>query len=262
MPLKENQPLCASIRCPPSSSRAACTLPSALFAQTGDSSSSTSALSSQAKAGATVPPAQVFAKLLSGEEKEIVDAAGAMPPDKFNFAPGKAMGTFDGVRTFSSQVKHLTEANYGFFHGFGVAGGKSRADIEKLTGRDEILQALKDSYTYAHAAIATITAENAFLDMDGKGTTRAGMAAYLARAQQRPLRPDGRVPAHERHHPTGQPALSASWRAFASALRAEYTVPGTPGPYTRPAAGSAGYRRVARSRALPTRRRGLPRKSA
>ena len=130
------------------------------------------------KMGAMVPPSQVFDKTLSSEERDFVGAAEAMPADKFNFAPPTSIGDFAGVRTFSAEIKHVTEANYAFFRGFGIPGGKSRADIEKLTSRDEILQALKDSYAYAHQAIATITPANAFEDMNGKGATRAGMAAY------------------------------------------------------------------------------------
>ncbi len=125
-----------------------------------------------------VPPAQVFDKILSGQEKELVSLAEAMPADKFNFAPSKSVGNFDGVSSFSDQVKHIAAANYSFFKAFNVPGGRNVADVEKLTSRDEILAALKASYQYAHAAIATITPENAFVDLNGKGETRAGMAAY------------------------------------------------------------------------------------
>lgn len=128
--------------------------------------------------GPLVPPAQVFNKLLSGAEGEIVGAASAMPAAKFNFAPSASMGKYDGVRTYAAQIKHITEANYGFFQGWNVPGAKTRNEVEKLTDRDQILEALKASYTYAHAAMATITAQNAFVDMDGKGATRAGTAAY------------------------------------------------------------------------------------
>jgi hypothetical protein len=134
--------------------------------------------SSSMHSGAMVAPAKVFDKMLSGEEKEIVDLVEAMPADKFNFAPTDSIGKYDGVSSFSAQVKHLASANYGFFSGFGVPGGKTRAELAGLTTREQIIQALKDSYTYAHAAVATITPANAFIDMDGKGTTRAGMAAY------------------------------------------------------------------------------------
>ena len=128
-------------------------------------------------AASMVPPSQVFDKLLSSEEHEFVEAAEAMPADKFNFAPATSMGKFDGVRTFAQEIKHVTEANYGMFRGFNVPGGKTRADIEKLTSRDEILAALKESFQYAHTAIATITPENAFAAMGTNGGTRAGTAA-------------------------------------------------------------------------------------
>ena len=134
---------------------------------------------SGAKTGSNtmVAPSQVFDKMLSGAESEFVGAASAMPADKFNFAPSASMGKYDGVRTFAAEIKHVTEANYYYGHAFGGGNAKSRADIEKLTSRDEILQALKDSFAYLHAGIATITPMNAFADTDGKGTTRAGAAA-------------------------------------------------------------------------------------
>ncbi len=128
-----------------------------------------------AAGGSMVAPAQVFNKLLSNEESEFVAAAEAMPADKFNFAP-TGSGKFDGVRTYAQEIKHVTEANYAFFRGFGVSGGKSRGDIESLSDRDQILAALRQSFQYAHSAIATITAANAFTAMDGNGTTRAGLA--------------------------------------------------------------------------------------
>ena len=63
-------------------------------------------------------PAQVFGKLISGQEEEIVAAAEAMPADKYNFAPTN--GEFKGVRTFGQQLTHIAEAQYFFFGGFGT----------------------------------------------------------------------------------------------------------------------------------------------
>ena len=153
---------------------AACVaLPACSYAQGMGSMSSGSMHS-----GGMVAPAQVFDKILSGEEGEFVGVAEAMPADKFDFAPSSSMGKFDGVRTFSAQIKHVTEANYSFFRAWNIPGGKTRSDIEGLKSRDAILAALKDSFQFEHTAIATITAQNAFVDMDGKGDTRAGIAAY------------------------------------------------------------------------------------
>ena len=131
-----------------------------------------------AQTPAQAKPADVYDHLLTIMEKQIVGAADAMPADKYSFAP--TQGDFKGVRTFGEQVKHLAEANYGFFEGWGVPNAKKDADIEKLTSKDDIMKALRDSYTYAHAAIATITAANAFEEM-GTGqrkSTKAGLATF------------------------------------------------------------------------------------
>ena len=84
------------------------------------------------------------------------------------------------MRTFGEQVKHLAEANYDFFEGWNIPGTVKEADIEKLTSKDDIVKALQDSYAFAHKAIDTITAANAFEEM-GSGqrkSTRAGIAAF------------------------------------------------------------------------------------
>ena len=128
--------------------------------------------------GTQVSPAATYDKLISGMEKEFVDAAEAMPEDKYNFAPPASAGEFKGVRTFGGQVKHVAQANYFFFGGnMSEADGKAKSDaIEKLTSKADIIQALKDSFTLAHQFIAGITQQNAF-EMTAHGT-RGGMAAF------------------------------------------------------------------------------------
>ena len=102
--------------------------------------------------GAQMTPSATYGKLLSNMEKEFVDAAEAMPEDKFNFAPPATQGDFKGVRSFGDQVKHVAEANYYFFGGtMSEADMKTKVDaIEKLTSKADIIQALKDSFTQAH----------------------------------------------------------------------------------------------------------------
>jgi uncharacterized damage-inducible protein DinB len=129
--------------------------------------------------GTQVSPAQVYDKLLSGMEKEFVDAAEAMPEDKYNFAPPTTAGEFKGVRTFGGQVKHVAEAGYYFFGGpnFSEAEDKAKSDaIEKLTSKADIVKALKDSFADAHKFVATITEANAF-EQTAHGT-RGGMATF------------------------------------------------------------------------------------
>lgn len=114
--------------------------------------------------GTVMTPAATYGKLLGMLEKEFVDAADAMPEDKFNFAP--TTGEFKGVRTFAGQVKHVAEANWYFFGGSNMTQEQTKAKqeaIEKLTGKAEIMQAFKDSLTQGHTFIDGITAENAFV---------------------------------------------------------------------------------------------------
>jgi hypothetical protein len=126
--------------------------------------------------GTHVSPSATYDKLLSGMEKEFVDAAEAMPAEKFNFAPPVTAGEFKGVRTFAGEVKHVTQANYYFFHDPATPMVDNRADIEKLASKDDIVKALKDSFSEAHKYIAGITDQNAF-EMTKSGT-RGGMAAF------------------------------------------------------------------------------------
>jgi len=120
-------------------------------------------------------PAQIYAKLFSSQEEEVVSAAEAMPEDKYNFVP--THGTFEGVRTFAQQVTHIAASQYYYFGNFGVQGGVDSDAIDKLTKKDDIVKALKDSYAFAQQAIETITVENAFDPLGEHKSTRAGLAA-------------------------------------------------------------------------------------
>src|SRR5882724_2010732 len=77
----------------------------------------------QGTKGAAAPQSQqaqpTIASAMDNEistiEKEIVEAAEAMPEDKFNFSPeGMDLqgSDYKGVRTFALQVKHVAASNY------------------------------------------------------------------------------------------------------------------------------------------------------
>ena len=104
------------------------------------------------------PPSEVYGQLLKRLSEEVVTAADAMPADKYNFAP--TAGKFDGVRTFGSQVEHIAEANYFFFSGFGLSGAPDDAKLKALKGKDELVQALKDSFAFAQKGIDSMTPDN------------------------------------------------------------------------------------------------------
>ena len=113
--------------------------------------------------------------MLNRLSEDVVSAAGAMPADKNGFAP--TAGKFDGVRTFGSQVQHIAEANYFFFSGFGLSGAPDDAKLKALKGKDELVQALKDSFAFAQKGIDTITPQNAFTPV-GEGKMKLSRAGW------------------------------------------------------------------------------------
>ncbi len=151
-------------------------------------SSAALAANPQAAGAAQEKPtfASVYDHILSNVEKEVVEAAEAMPEDKFNFAP-TGPGEFKGVRTFAMQVKHIAVANYAF--GSAILGEKSPAPMggangpDNLTSRADILKYLKDSYAYAHKALASINEGNVLTPTKGpfgdRPTTRLAMATSI-----------------------------------------------------------------------------------
>jgi uncharacterized damage-inducible protein DinB len=119
--------------------------------------------------GIIAAPAAAFDSQLSAVEGETMSAVKAMPADKFDFAPSQAIFVpgqkteFATVRTFAQQATHVAEANY-FFYNI-VSGLQPDVDprgILKLTKKEDVVAALAGSFAYAHKAIATLTAANAF----------------------------------------------------------------------------------------------------
>jgi uncharacterized damage-inducible protein DinB len=128
-------------------------------------------------AGEVQSPSEVYGGMLKRLSEQVVGAAEAMPAEKYDFAP--TAGKFDGVRTFGAQVQHLAEANYFFFSGFGLSGAPDDAKLKALKSKDELVQALKDSYAFAQKGMDSMTAQNAFVTV-GSGKmqmTRAGWAS-------------------------------------------------------------------------------------
>lgn len=119
-------------------------------------------------------------------ESEFVSAADAMPDDKFGFAPTN--GEFKGVRTFAMQVKHVSAVNY--MVAAAILGEKPPVELggengpDSITTKADIIKFAKDSYAYAHKAIASITDDNALGEINSPfGTdkvTRLGLGTVFA----------------------------------------------------------------------------------
>jgi uncharacterized damage-inducible protein DinB len=119
-------------------------------------------------------------------EGEFVSAAEAMPEDKYGFAP--ANGEFKGVRTFADQIKHVAAVNY--LVGAAILGEKPPIDTGGESGpagmkaKADIMAFAKQSFEYAHKAVASITAENATKAVKSpfgdNMTTRLGLGNVFA----------------------------------------------------------------------------------
>src|SRR5579864_2501853 len=140
------------------------------FAQ-GGAKPAAPAASPAPQAQASPAPA-TFASLVDRQvstyEKNVVDAAEAMPAEKFDFTPASLNipgAAYKDVRTFAQLVKHTATANYRLWTN--VTGEKMPENIKGTNGPDElktkaeIIQFLKDSFAVGHRAAKTITAQNA-----------------------------------------------------------------------------------------------------
>ena len=129
----------------------------------------TAALGQSTTSAAQPPPtvASAVDREISDAERQIVEAAEAMPDDKFNFSP-ESLHTpgdgYKGVRTFAQQVKHIAASNYAIW--WPLTGDKFPGDFmggngpETLKTKAEIIQFLRDSFALGHKAAATLTIQN------------------------------------------------------------------------------------------------------
>ena len=120
-------------------------------------------------------PGKVLDSQLTMIERELVPLAEAMPAGKYSFAPKN--GEFAGVRTFGQQVSHVAAVIYGV--SASVLGEKNPTDMGKnengpasLASKDQIVKYLKDSITYGHRAIASVTAANMMDLVPGFGKSK------------------------------------------------------------------------------------------
>lgn len=119
---------------------------------------------------AAEPSQSVIGKVLDQNlktiENELVPLVEAMPADKFDFAPSPAQGEFKGVRTFRQQASHVAAVLYEVSAGvLGEANPSETGENENgpasLKTKDDVVKYLKDSFAYAHKAMASITDKNA-----------------------------------------------------------------------------------------------------
>jgi uncharacterized damage-inducible protein DinB len=122
-----------------------------------------------ASASPSTPPtiASSIDREISLVEKEVLEAAEAMPKDKFDFSPEKLNlpgSDYKGVRTFAQQLKHIAASNYLIWSP--ITGEKPPDNVNDGKGPDnmkakaDIIQYVKDSFAFGHKAVATLTESN------------------------------------------------------------------------------------------------------
>lgn len=131
------------------------------------------ATKSSPAAGTTTSPstpptiASAIDREISVVEKEVVEAAEAMPENKFDFSPDKLNipgSDYKSVRTFGEQLKHIAASNYLIWSP--ITGEKPPDNVNDGKGPDnmktkaEIIQYVKDSFAFGHKAVATLNESN------------------------------------------------------------------------------------------------------
>jgi uncharacterized damage-inducible protein DinB len=148
--------------------------------------SATVATAAQAQPSPAAPTlASAIDREISAIEKQVLEAADAMPEDKFNFSPESLTlpgSDYKGVRTFAGQVKHIAASNY--FIWSGLTGDKLPANLKDGNGpqdvktKAEILKFLTDSFALGHKAAATLTPENMLQTPEHSKSTRLRLATF------------------------------------------------------------------------------------
>lgn len=132
--------------------------------------------------------AQVFDNQVNMIEREVLGLARKMPADKYNFAPATGTppaGTFDGVRNFGTQVKHLATELYSLSSA--ILNEKPPVDIgtsddgpANLATKDQIVSYFEGAIAFSHKAARSITSENALQPTSlGFVPTKAAAAAFM-----------------------------------------------------------------------------------
>src|SRR6266513_900939 len=155
-------------------------------AAAGQDTRSAAAASSAPQSPQSPPTvASIVDRELTTVDKQIVEAAEAMPEEKFNFTPESLNipgSEYKGVRTFAVQVKHVASSNY--FIWSPLTGDKVPESIKDGNGpadlktKADIIKFLKDSFALGHKAAATLSVENMLQTTGNSKSTRLRLAEF------------------------------------------------------------------------------------
>jgi len=165
-----------------------------VYAQDTKNSPAANASGGHDSAQASSSPVPTIASAIDREisivEKELIDAAEAMPEGKFDFSPEKLNlpgSDYKGVRTFGQQLRHVAASNYLIWSP--ITGEKAPDTVndgkgpDNMTAKADIIKYLKDSFAFGHKAVATLNASNLVQPISsssGRPTTRLFLATFAA----------------------------------------------------------------------------------
>src|SRR5205809_6578732 len=146
--------------------------------------------SAQASSSSVPTIASAIDREIGIVEKELIDAAEAMPEGKFEFSPEKLNlpgSDYKGVRTFGQQLKRVAASNYLIWSP--ITGEKAPDTVndgkgpDNMTAKADIIKYLKDSFAFGHKAVATLNASNLVQPITRSNkppTTRLFLATFAA----------------------------------------------------------------------------------
>ena len=109
------------------------------------------------------PVAKMYDDQVTLVEDAVLSLAEAMPSDRYDFAPTD--GAFTGVRTFGEQIRHVATMIYITLalvleERSPYGPGAHNDGPDELRSKEEILEFLRESLTYARTAMASLTEDN------------------------------------------------------------------------------------------------------
>lgn len=135
-------------------------------------------------------------EMLAGYEKKLVQLLDAIPAETMVWRPG------EGVRSFTEVFAHVTDANYAIPSLIGVDPGDAWSRDRRFEGRvrtkDQLREALPESFAHLRAAILAMTDESMDEEVPWFGDARVTRRAALFNMVKHIAEHEGQLVAYTR----------------------------------------------------------------
>jgi len=126
-------------------------------------------------------PETAYSRNLAFVGDRIVQLAEAIPEDKYGWRP------MEGVRSVSEAIMHIAGGNYFLAGRLGASPpeGVDMENLEKVTGKAEVIAALKESLAHMSKAFDAVTDRSAKIDIFGReGTVEDMMVIAISHVHE------------------------------------------------------------------------------